>query len=346
MDRRRLIILTKELQPTYGNFTLRGQVVWKDRQNAHRTGETSSGSDWQALEFGVKTSDKNIVAVNLFSTKFDKVKLKNKETKKLDKEVDYGNHTGELPEGYELFMPLTLGLEKDNDGNNIKERLIQYDAISYINENLNNGDTVFLFGSPRFSEYTDKDGNKTPKVEFEPRGIFKSTVDYDEDGFTSESTFEQKIILRNTELDKKNNNLQIDAYIITNKKGEFVPHKFYIDVDKYKDFALNVHKLKFGTILSVEGIIHHTVEEKEVVINDGWGESPTGNAVTTVKRSLEITKAVKPSKEDVAYYSKEDFVKEKPQDKKENNPFEEESSEDTSWGESSSSSVDDSDPFA
>lgn len=108
---------------------------------------------------------------------------------------------------------------------------------------------------------------------------------------------------------------------------------------------MNVHKLKFGTILSVEGLINHTVEEKEVQTDSGWGESPAKNAIEGVRKELEITMSKPPSKKDVAFYSKEDFVKKVDND--EDNPFADDESEDDSgddWGGSASSSNDD-DPF-
>jgi len=346
--------MTKELKPTYGNFTLRGQIVWKSRKNAFREDTGPSGYQYRALEFGVKTAEKNIVTVKLFQTKFNKVKLKNSETKKLDEEVNYGEHTGTLPDGYELFMPLHLGLSQDADGENIKEKLIQYDAIDYINKNLHDGDTVFMFGSPRFSEFTDKDKNVITQVEFEPRGIFKSTIGFEEEGFESESVFDQQLVIRQSE--KKENKLIVDAFIITDKKGTFVPNRFFIDIDKYKDFALNVRKLKFGTVLSVEGFINHTVEEKEVETNDGWGESPSKNTITNVKRELEVTKAKKPKKEDIAFYKQEDFVKKENKPKKdEDNPFDKKDDNNSNgdWGNSPNSSDSDNgefdnddDPFA
>src|SRR5690625_2753947 len=101
-----MIALTKALEPTYGNFTLRGKVVWKDRDNAYDENMSENGNLYRRIRFGVKTDDKNIVEVELFQTKFDKITLQNKKTKARDKEVPYGEHQGQLPEGYDLFMPI------------------------------------------------------------------------------------------------------------------------------------------------------------------------------------------------------------------------------------------------
>lgn len=334
-----------ELQPTYGNFTLRGQVVWKDRPNAYVEDVSSSGYPYRRIRFGVKTDDKNIIQVELFQTKFDDVMLQNIETRELDKRVKYGEHYN-LPEGYRLFMPINLGLEQDENGENIKKQLIPYDAIKYIDNELNNGDTVFIFGSLRFSEYK-RDGNITPQVTFEPRGIYLASTKYDDEGFEGESVFNQEIILNRTEIDKKKGRLLVTAYIVNDKKGNFVTHNFYIDANKYKKFAMNVHKLKFGTKLKVEGYIHHTVEEQEVEQDDAWGESPT-KAITNIVKELEITRAEKPKKEDVGFYKEDDFVKKMEEDKEsiEDNPFASDSEDD--WGDSSDLSDDDSfdDPFA
>lgn len=340
--------MTKELKPTYGDFALRGKVTWIERPKAFREDTGSSGYTYRGLSFGVKTADDNIVAVDMFQTKFDEVQLQNIETKKRDKKVSYGEHDVEdLPDGYRLFMPVNVGLEKDDKGDNIKKQLIQYDAIKYIKDNLKNDQSVFIFGSNRFSEY-EKDGNTTLQHQFEPRGIYLTSDAYEDEKFTSQATFKQTIVLRKTE--KKENRLIVDAYIITDKKGNFVPHRFYVDITKYKTFAMNLHKLKFGSILNVEGIIRHTVTQKQVETKDnGWGESPEPKTNETVKKELEITKAEKPKKDDEEYYSKVDFTK-KVEKKQEDNPFDEKEGSDNDWGSSPTEEdifeEDEEDPFA
>lgn len=335
-----------ELQPTYGNFSLRGQVVWKDRQNSYVEDVSDSGYTYRRIRFGVKTEEENIVEVELFQTKFDEVTLQNIKTKKRDKQVKYGEHHN-LPEGYRLFMPINLGLEQDENGNNVKKQLIPYDAIEYINDNLKNGDTVFIFGSPRFSSYKDRDGNTVSQVTFEPRGIYLASIPYGDEEFEGESIFEQNIIINRTE--KVDNKLIVTAYIITDSKGNFTTYNFYIDINKYKKFAMNVHKLKFGTKLNVEGYIHHTVDEKEVEVDDGWGESVKPKTIMNIIKELEITGAKKPEKEDIGIYKEDDFVPKKKEN--EDNPFVDDSSNsDDEWGSASESNddnpFDEDDPFA
>jgi len=300
-----------ELQPTYGNYTLKGKVVWKNRQHAYKDDTSGNGNKFRVIDFGIKTEDKNIVNVKIFQTKFDEVQLQNKETKERDKRVKYGEHTGDLPEGYKLFMPVNIGLEQDEEGNNIKTQLIPYDAAKYINDNLDEGDTVFSFGSPQFRERKDREGNVYYDHEFEIRGIYGSSDDYDSDEFQGESTFEQKVVLKDVE--KDGSKLWVNVYIVTDRKGNFVPQnkKFYIDIEKYKQLAKNVKALPFGTVLSTKGFIHHTVEEQEVEQQDsGWGEDPSGkNSITRVHKAFEITKVDKPNKEDKGVYSESDFVK-------------------------------------
>lgn len=338
-----------KLEPTYGNFTLRGEVVWKDRSNAFREGTSGSGYPYRAVRFGVKTSDKNIVEVELFQVKFDKVTLQNKETKKRDLDVSYGDHY-DLPNGYQLFMPIHLGIERDEDGENIREKMIPYDAAKYIDDTLENGDTVFIFGSPRFSEFKNREGDVIPQVTFEPRGIFLGTTPYEDEEFVGESVFDQELILNKAE--KKGDKLMVHTYIVTDRKGNFTPHTFYIDINKYKKFAMNVNRLKFGTKLKVEGIIHHTVEEQEVEQeDDGWGESPVQSTITRVNRSLEITKANKPQREDIGKFTKEDFVRKENKSEQGDNPFAEDNSEGSDWGDSPSSDssdnpFDEDDPFS
>lgn len=337
-----------ELKPTYGDFRLRGEVVWKNRDGAYREDVTASGYPFRSLRFGVKTDDNNIVEVDFFQTKFDNITLQNIETRNRDKSVPYGEHHN-LPDGYRLFMPTRLGIEKDENGENLKKELIPYDAIKYVNEKLQNGDTVFIYGQPRFSEYTTRDGDVVQQARFEPAGIYLSSTPYDDDDFEGESIFKQEIILNRTE--KNGSILDVHAYIVTNKDGAFIPYRFFIDIEKYKKFAMTMHKLKFGTVLKVEGYIHSTVKIEEIKEDDAWGESPIKNTVPRVEKSLEITKAHKPSKKDIGKYSQKDFIPKEEKEENIDNPFQAVEEEDA-WGESPSeshsNSFDDNydDPFA
>lgn len=342
-----------ELQPTYGNFTLRGQVVWLDRNNAYDESTSGNGYLYRRIRFGVKTEEKNIVQVELFQTKFDTVTLQNKETKQRDKEVPYGEHHN-LPEGYQLFMPIHLGIEQDEEGNNIKKQLIPFDAIKYIKENLKNGDTVFIFGSPRFSEYTNRDGNMISQVSFEPRGIYLTSTPFEDEEFEGQSTFEQTIVLNALDLDKKVKKAYVSAFVIVRDFGELktIPVQFWIDGNKYLGLIKNLQKLPFGTEIRVEGRIHSKPVYTEVEeVDDSWGErsfSTTQQVISGVDKSMEITFA-NPNTIEESKYSHEDlFPPQAEDDSSEDNPFKE-TEENSDWGvpaDKSSETDDEDDPFA
>ncbi len=338
-----------ELKPTYGNFALRGEVVWK-RNDSYAEAESSNGNLYRRIRFGIKTEEGNIVGVEMFQTKFKDVTLRHTESGKRDKKVEYGKHNGKLPDGYEIFMPVNVGLEQDEKGSNIVKKLITYDAIEYINENVKNGDAVFVTGGISRSSF-EKDGETQYKERFEIRNIFGSSSKPGDDDFTPQSTFGQTMIFTGTEYVKKEGKLYIHGNVVTNKHGDWVPTRYYIDINKNQKFAMNVKKnLKYGTVVKVKGFVHHTVTEVEVESGgDEWGEDPEPKGSDKVDKSLEITKVEKPAKEDEEKYKAEDFVK-KEQDN-DGNPFADEGDgeEGDIWGSDPSESSDgetDDDPFA
>ncbi|WP_368900742.1 hypothetical protein [Oceanobacillus oncorhynchi] len=339
-----------DLKQTYGNFALRGEVVWK-RNDSYAEDTSSNGNLYRRIRFGVKTEEGNIVGVEMFQTKFKDVTLRHTESGKRDKTVKYGEHTGKLPDGYEIFMPVNVGLEQDEKGKNIVKKLITYDAIEYINENIENGDAVFVTGGISRSSF-EKDGQTQYNERFEIRNIFGSSSKPGDDDFTPQSTFDQTLIFTGVELNKNEGKLFVDGNVVVNKHGEWVPVRLYIDIEKNKKFAMNVKKnLKYGTVVKVKGFVHHTVTEVEVESDgDEWGEDPEPKASEKVDKSLEITKVEKPAKEDVGKFKAEDFVKKQQDD--ESNPFTDDNDGDGDdiWGSdpsgSSEGESDDDDPFA
>ncbi|MCA1021518.1 hypothetical protein [Halobacillus litoralis] len=335
-----------ELQRTYGNFRLRGEVQGLQRKYAFQDEPTRTGWDKQELRFDVKTSEDNIVTVQISGIKFDNVRItpKDRDDKRTEDLAYSEDVYDEIPEDWEVFMGHKVGLEQGEDGKNIQKEFTNYDAARYIYENLEDGDHVFIVGNLNINAYTNRQGENIVRMDHEIKNIYKSNNEFDPtaEDFEEVSAFDQQLILADVNLDKKEKKAYVTAYLVHDKDKNFASFQFWVDGNKYAKFAKNLSKLPFGTFLKVEGNLLSTVtytQQEEESDDDGWGESPSGyekRAIKNTEKSYEITKAL-PDTIEKEKYTEEDFVKEEASD----DPFSDE--EPGEWGDAKESSDDD--PF-
>ncbi|MBM7598216.1 hypothetical protein JOC34_000573 [Virgibacillus halotolerans] len=333
-----------ELQPTYGNFKLRGIVRQIGLPFAFNKGTTGGGLEYRRLNFMIQTSKNNFVPVELFGMKFDEITITPTDKKdKQRKKITYSDDVyKDIEDGWEVFMGTNVGIEQDEKGGNIKKVLAPFDAIEEIHKGLEDGDSVFVNGGKRFNEYKGD-----TQQSFEIRSIYHTSepIDFDAEGFEEQSTFDQTLVVTGTELDKKTNRLIVNANIIYDKKGLFVPFEYFIDITRYKKFALNLRKFKFGTQIKVSGLVHSTTDmetiTEETVVTDEWGEdlhqSSGNDIIRDTNKSLEITKGY-PETIEEKKYSEDDFKAEEVDE-----AFQDKELDAGEWGDSDDSSDDD--PF-
>lgn len=323
-----------ELQPTYGNFVLRGYVKGLKRDKAYVEETSNSGFAYRRLNFSIQTSENNEVPVSLFGGKFDEVTIQPKDKEKRRdsnnrKRVPYQEDIDEkLDKDHEVFMGINIGLEKDEEGKNIRKVKFAYDAAKYIKEHLKDGDYVFINGGLRFRKYTNVEGEELTQLEYEIRSIFNSDPEKHKDS-PEMSSFDQFVVINGGELNKKEKVAYISALIIADKEGTIVPYEFIVDGTKYPKLGKKLVEVPFGSLIKVEGKIHHRVirEEIEQEDDDSWGETPAGlekrEVITDVFRQLEITNALGSTYEKEKYTHEDLFP---PVNK--DNPFEDDSDDD------------------
>jgi hypothetical protein len=320
------------LQPTYGNFQVRGKIVGLEKENAYREGTTVDGKEYRSIRFGVKTSEENVVYVELFGMERDEVTIAHKDDNKNRKQIHWAERFEDLPEGYRLFMPVTVGLDKRKD-------LTEYDAVEYIRKNFKDGDSVFIRGSMNYREWKEE-----TQVTHSIRSIWKSKkeIDFEDEKFEETNDFEQEIIFVGKEYDKENDKLYISTYIVTNKNGDFLPYNFTIypnktvksssgKESKLEKLAKKLAKFKFGTTIKVAGRIQNRVETVEIEVeeDDEWGVTPPSlRAATKIISELEIQRAF-PETLIEKRYKEEDFIK--PVEEEDDNPFANDDGDDE-WG--------------
>jgi len=314
------------LHPTYGNFKVRGIVSGLGSNYAFQEKETNNGFVHREVKFNVKTSPDNIVQVKLWAGKFDKLKIttEDRDDDREDQFLEYTDDVYEkIPEGYEPFMPVTIGLYGQNEeGKNTSVKRGGFDAVKEIYDNLKDGDVVFVKGRNKFRKH-----NENTYEELEINGIYHSNanMDFESEEFEELSAFDQTVVLVDGELDKNTKRANLFTYIITDKEGTFIQHPFHVDASKGQKFAnmgKKLTKFPFGTEIKLVGNLLRTVEyedEQDTPEEDDdlMADRPTGYekrnnnnkpAIKGVVKEFEVTGAF--SKTIIeGKYSEDDFMK-------------------------------------
>jgi hypothetical protein len=285
-----------KLDPTYGQFNLRGIAVGLSHERSLSDGRKEGKDEWKRLQFGIKVNDNSVIYPELMGTKTDKVKLVHRKSKngKYDMTdtllVPWGEHHKQREDNYELFMPVKVNLERSSYFNDTEE-LTSYEAAEYIVAYLKDGDFVYVQGSLQINEYKDKSQDK-----YIIQNIFidDEKIDFSAGNFKQEAFFVQEIVFLNLELEKENYRYMVETYIIHRKDGDmsYSPFTFVIDYGKYKDDNESLeesrevikffkNEVTYGSTIQVHGNINHYVKK----VNTPEGIMLSGGAV----RELEIT---------------------------------------------------------
>lgn len=247
-------------------FQVRGILVGKSSPKFLRTGELTT-TDYQAVNFGVKTSPDQIVYVEKFGTKNDKAYAYNKNEKKT-LELAWDKRNDKLPNGYRLITP-------------------DWDIIEQVKNDFNDGDSIVVNGELDFQEY-----NNSIITKQVIRNIYKATqiVDFEAEGFVEEAIFSQEVTVDRVEFIKDEGKIYLYAFVFKSR-GKDKPINvlnavFTVYPDKNKKFANKIMKLKYGDTVKFDGIIHSRLEKFEVESDDEWGT--THSVGTRTKKEYEI----------------------------------------------------------
>lgn len=306
-----MTVEVKKLEETKGSFTLKGKIDGLASDYAVREGVTSTDKDYKALSFFVYTSPTNRVKVEMFGMERDVIFYSSKA--KQSKKVPFENRDKVSLKGYQLMGVNINASGKKND----RKTLIEYDAIDYIREHFNDGDTVYIKGQLDFSEFENQQGEKINKTSFRLNSIKKEEdIDFDDDDFLPHAFFKQDIVVN--ELMEEDGKLFVHAKIIK-YKGDLADATFVVDSERLKKFAKTLKKnLKFGDWINVKGwIVSEAIEgeetEEEVEGEDWGGESPEGmdtNYITEYINELQIVNVDKETYEPKKYSEEDLFTKE------------------------------------
>ncbi|MBD8839405.1 hypothetical protein IFU39_16455 [Paenibacillus sp. CFBP 13594] len=263
------------LEPTYGYFQLRGQVVGMISDKAYSEGDNGT---WNRIQFGVKVSNNSIVYVELMGSKQDRVKMHKKIGKRVDKDdsitVPWSDRYSERYSSYRNSFNVRLNIDKNSEMS-----LLPYDSIKSIHENLTDGTIVLIKGSLQIEEYQNK---------IQEKFVIKELYDCEssDDSYSNEEAFfNQEIIYLSA------NNGKIQTKLIYRKHGdiEIVPYEFSVkDNDLINYFIENIQP---NSTLRVHGVIKHyvpteTIDDYEVITGSAVKELViTGGSTNSIVQS-------------------------------------------------------------
>lgn len=279
------------LQENTGSFVIKGVIEGKDnpaKNNGYTTGVQSKGKNfgksYRSIKFKVKTSNSNIIPVELFGAEKDIVIFYNKETK-TTKKVAWGSKGITPPVGFELIIP-------------------EFDLVEKIHNEFHDGDVVRIIGKFRFSEYTNKQGNTSNQVNFTISQIHKSDdqIDFDSKDYKEINSFTHDFIVSEVEDDYEGNRLIVNALVI-GYGDKITPAIFEVDKKTSSDrFVAKMKTFKLGDYLKAQGTIKFCSIYEE--IDDEFGKS----TISHFTKSLQINNIDRDSVE-LGKYKESDLVK-------------------------------------
>lgn len=290
------------LQETTGLYQIRGVVNGTDKDNFFTEKKTKTGKDMRIVNFGVDIAPNKSIYLNLNGMVKDEVyfSAKDSEGKVTVEKVAWDKRKTFNKDGYSI-IGLRVGLEKDEEGKNIQETLVEFDACEKISKTVKDGTSLFAKGKIEFSSYSDKDGNKKRSVKFVPQqlSLCSKDIDFSDEGFEVKSDFSQQIVFIG--IDKQDDVFVVKAKIVTYSSIEDA--EFII---KDKTLAnMFKQKLKPYNAIQVHGHVEVTESVEEVKDDDTWGEDdPTQKINNPTRRDLIITGA-KGKTVDTQTYTKE-----------------------------------------
>lgn len=300
---------------TKGTFQVRGIVSGVKKDNFYTEKKTKTGKDFRMVNFGVEYEDKKTIYPSLNGMPRDKVYFSKKdEDGKADvKAVAWKDRIKNAPEGYRMIGVLT-GLKKVPGDNgklkNDNHYRTEYDACEYINENLNDGDSVFVKGNLEFGSYTNKDGEVSRTTKFVPTqvSLCQKDVDFEAEDYAPAHDFTQTIVFvgidQERENDKPTGRFVVDAKIVNYNSIESA--EFIIEDAKLaKQMRSGLKPYNAIQVYGHINVVNNVEEVESEEDDDCWGTSNTmenKRVNGSTHRELVITGA-KPSTIDKDSYS-------------------------------------------
>lgn len=255
------------LKETKGYANFRGVISGLHNR---RKGSSKTVEPWGTkLRFFIKTSEHNSIPVELtqFSSQVGKpvyLSSKNEDGGYETKSIDWSQRKEEF-EGWQL-----IGVSVRSKNHEDTSILVPIDAIEYIENNFNDGDSVFVSCRINRSQSGDKQ-----YVNYEINRMYAATedIDFEDEEFEEISEFKEDFIFDSYFADKNEGKMFIKGKTIQ-YGGKITPVVYTVWTETEDDKAVAKYiadNCEFGTIVSANGIIHNRVigEWVETADEDG-----------------------------------------------------------------------------
>lgn len=372
-----------QLKQTRNLFKFIGQVTRIDKENAYKEDVAQKGKmeghTYRSLRFGVKTSETNDMTVSMYDFEPTEVFLWSSEKKKADKaykgdRIPYEQWLQEKDEwnenGYTVLQS-NIGLTQGEDGKLERHGLPSFIASEKLFNGLDNGDTVVIEGTIRYSVWTNPEGKEIPQKTFTIQRLSKiKDVDFHDEKFEEVTFFEQEMIFVDAVEEKKDLKVFVTGRTI-DYKGNFHDTQFVIpygDADGLVDQDMKKladafrTKFKFGDFLKVFGDAVNRVitavvenneksEEEDLLASLGGRSKPTHAQQYTAKNYVNEMQITGIEVWEKKMYTEADFVldelvEEKKKPVADENDFGGKSKKDTNPFDTDAEDIDDEDlPF-
>ncbi|QWU14335.1 hypothetical protein SAMN04487895_101637 [Paenibacillus sophorae] len=283
-----------ELQPTYGYFEAIGIVTGLSSTKSVTEGEKED-CQWKRLQFGIKVSHNAFVYVELMGMKTSRVKVYEAYGNREDNKyimVDWNELNKFITKKYKI--PNMIKININDEPSDLVQ--MSYDAITYLNSNLNDGDTILIRGTTKIEDY-----NGEIQEKFTIKSIYSyDPINFDDKKYFISAYFSQEVIFVGFEQIDKNKYSLFGKIVIKESSGfRAIPYNFIVyksgDNTELIDYLSN--KIHFGSLIKVYGNIRHYVP---ITTNDEGQRVVVGTSIKElVVTGGSVLESEKYSKEDL-----------------------------------------------
>lgn len=280
-----------KLTETKGSFKVIGKVTRIDRDGAFKEetmdkeNNKNYGRLYRSLRFGVKTSPTNEITVSSFDYEPKEVFMWNSDKRKKDEtykgdRIPFGQweeQEDELREQGYVVLQSRIGLDYGEDGKLKTKGLPRFVASKELYEGLDNGDSVVVEGTIRYSKYKNRNDEIVEQKNYTIEKVFKiKDIDFEDEKFEEVSYFEQEMVFVGADVDKKEAKAYVTGRIIDYYEN-FEDTQFIVDfsdgeggydASMVKLAEAFAKKMKFGDVINVFGdtlnrvVVEETEEEE------------------------------------------------------------------------------------
>ena len=270
-----------DLKKTTSTVQLRGVVTGTKSNRFYKNGTSKNGGAWNVTEFGVKIAENETVYVKLNGFPRSEVFYYKKgegDSKGDTQRVAWKNRHNAPGAGYNL-IGINISVGKDNSGKNVNKTFTEYDAVEWLHENLNDGDSVLIRGALAFSSYTDRNGQTRKKVDIVPNQIYYANEDIDlsDPDRKTMAEFDNVIVYQSIDKEEDENGKATGRFILS---GHSVGYNtiesvsFIIGAENAKVANAIKKKMKPGNSIKTFGrvVVKNSIETVDSE-DDGWGST-------------------------------------------------------------------------